>query len=232
MRLPRAGCKARNRRQPVGFEETTIREVGCGPRVARGKRHVALTTSAPVAPPTADIAARRFRRALRSVAGPLPDRCRDISVSAGLWCVACCGQWPSAMGTEENGDKGRKSTEILVGFVGFVGLCLLPRVDLAGTKLGVRGIRPPTNPTNPTREPWRYQERGCHAGRRRSNRCSHCRRLCHLCGGARMGRASNAGFATSAPMKQPQVPRCQGWIPHIRVAALMKRGPATWNFGT
>ena len=41
-------------------------------------------------------------------------------------------------------------------------------------------------------------ERGCHAGRRRSNRCSHCRRLCHLCGGARMGRASNAGFATES----------------------------------
>ena len=27
---------------PSEFEETTIREVGCGPRVARGKRHVAL----------------------------------------------------------------------------------------------------------------------------------------------------------------------------------------------
>jgi hypothetical protein len=43
-----------------------------------------------------------------------------------------------------------------------------------------------------------HHERGCHAGRRRSNRCSHCRRLCHLCGGARMGRASNAGFATES----------------------------------
>ena len=39
--------------------------------------------------------------------------------------------------------------------------------------------------------------RGCHAGRRRNNRCSHYSRLCLLCGGARMGRISNAGFATS-----------------------------------